>query len=1672
MQAGVGQAVSRMRRDDARHACALGWPWAAALALLVALCVAGCSDSDTHAASPTATPTGALIALTGSCAVPGNGRQGLTPCEAGTPIKVFRCNDRTRCLHRQGLSTLGATTVTSAGRWSLQVSLADAGAPLIFEADITEAVIYRALGFGAAAAALRSGVPRQISFAAIDITPVSEAGVELLDDYGFENYADSVAQQVLDAVAQATADLSFADSTPAGAPSLALQTASADSTVMMLLQTASNTATPTQPITGGEDTPTPSPATSLICCDCGGVCIQDTGAGCGSCTAVAGAACVGSTSCATLTPTATPTTTPTPTSTNTPTTTATPFPPCCDCGAICFQDTGDGCGSCTAVAGAACVGGTACSAFTPTATVTPTATSTSPPTGTPTATATRTFTATPTTTPSPSITPTETATPTATVTLTPTVTPTRTDTPTVTATPTITPTPTVTPTITQTATPTTTPTPTPTTQCTPGVSDVCNQAHTTLFAISHAPNDPVNTVLYRITVATWSPGTNFGDGNNGFFYQVSLANNGTPVATHTYVPFNGVGVSSSGQPQLPQFSFIYAADLSGYSVDALSLSVTACSSNYSFSGSDPACSTSYWTDTYASLITPSVGPPPFEGGASITISETASVTVPNTGVYPVPLTFQLESFEGSPITSESAADWIYDHFIFIDEDGNPYTNDLYDVSPPERRSFGFLPIDMAGYSDPTAPSQYLTKYGPQTQLTAASFPAQEYFFYSRDQFQPDGVTGFNVVAAYSYDNATNCTTVSGTERCGVPTPGAIGNTKFTLYPSSSSHVGGGSVSVEPDVIAGSQEIRTFTVNTGSGSCTQAVNPLAINVSGSAYNLPNYVLDTLENETGNWGLAFPTALYYVTDTGFGSCDATLTPFCERTTGYVGYTPHYDNGDGSLNGGSTTGSQITSFTLADEYQVGSAETTNTLIWFDNCGYGYAYNDDNVSGRKPLPTPPTNFKTYTYSVANSLSYPIAFSKECCASNYQQNTTTMEYEPPQQIDNSYGIVVPPGQTLSYDTLFSDEAMVIYNAETGSQLFKLRLHPSGSAVYDCGSSSSWLAGISGSGTVYDVTIGSGSLSCSAMGQCPFGMTAALDGTTVTCTSTASSFILGVAEWSTEVAKVTSAVQLRAWGAVGGNDGGSGGFAVTTVAPSDLTQDMYAYVGTDSSSSVLTTQPLSLNTANADTTSPTSIGVLLIAAGGGSGGDSAGASGGVAIANASALPGSAVSVAGGDGASSGGESGGKGGNSSGSGNGGSEDGTDGVGGFGGDGEAWNNSGTLIPPQSWSAGKGGPSKTDCVTSGRGGGGFGGGGHGEVDCTNAGAGGGGGSWAAGNTAYDASAPTSAPSSPGSATGSYGGAVQFAYTLNALCTVYTSPASVGCVLPTSGSETDLETVLQAANLALATAGQNVTLDDNSPMWIRAWGGTGGANSGTKAGGTQGLAQTLTSIVDFESTYDTTQFDYYVGSLGDGSHEAGKGGSSTIVATADLSSVAACLPPTSTGCTQNILLIAGGGGGAGSNDDGGAGGQAIASVGADASGAGAGSDDAGGGSAGSGGSANGTGDGGSGGSGGVGGMGGPVHVGSGPSTTVGWISTQPPSTVGSDGQGGEGKHDSNSGYIGGGGGGGWGGGGGGGAGGSEGHGGGGGGSYAVRATQDGTIPSETLSQDNGAVEVGFVIN
>ena len=185
--------------------------------------------------------SGATTTITGSCTAPGAGPRGLKPCAAGTPITVFRCDDRSQCLHQQGLVMLASTSVDAQGGWSVELSLQDAGAALVFQASIAQAVVYRALGFGPVGSLVRAAAGRDVTYAPVAITPVTEAAVQLLNQNGFENYGDSGVEQVVSAVEQATASLDFTGVSADMAASVALQTASSDPTVMMVLQSAQGT---------------------------------------------------------------------------------------------------------------------------------------------------------------------------------------------------------------------------------------------------------------------------------------------------------------------------------------------------------------------------------------------------------------------------------------------------------------------------------------------------------------------------------------------------------------------------------------------------------------------------------------------------------------------------------------------------------------------------------------------------------------------------------------------------------------------------------------------------------------------------------------------------------------------------------------------------------------------------------------------------------------------------------------------------------------------------------------------------------------------------------------------------------------------------------------------------------------------------------------------------------------------------------------------------------------------------------------------------------------------------------------------------------------------------------------------------------------------------------------
>ena len=239
---GVGIALGTRAADCAAFENQNGIVDIAQLIKAVNNALLGCSRAPTPTSSST-------ITVDGSCSAPGNGSRELVACAAGTPITAFRCDAREECLHGDGLTILDQSTVANDGSWSVRIPMADASATLLFQASFPGAIVYRVLDFGTVGASLRAGGVIPGSARTISISPISEAAVALLDDSGFENYSDAGAQQVVDAVEQAAADVSFAGDTVASAIDHAVQTASEDPTVIMVLQSARNTPTPTPTLT-------------------------------------------------------------------------------------------------------------------------------------------------------------------------------------------------------------------------------------------------------------------------------------------------------------------------------------------------------------------------------------------------------------------------------------------------------------------------------------------------------------------------------------------------------------------------------------------------------------------------------------------------------------------------------------------------------------------------------------------------------------------------------------------------------------------------------------------------------------------------------------------------------------------------------------------------------------------------------------------------------------------------------------------------------------------------------------------------------------------------------------------------------------------------------------------------------------------------------------------------------------------------------------------------------------------------------------------------------------------------------------------------------------------------------------------------------------------------------
>ncbi len=315
----------------------------------------------------------------------------------------------------------------------------------------------------------------------------------------------------------------------------------------------------------------------------------------------------------------------------------------------------------------------------------------------------------------------------------------------------------------------------------------------------------------------------------------------------------------------------------------------------------------------------------------------------------------------------------------------------------------------------------------------------------------------------------------------------------------------------------------------------------------------------------------------------------------------------------------------------------------------------------------------------------------------------------------------------------------------------------------------------------------------------------------------------------------------------------------------------------------------------------------------------------------------------------------------------------------------------------------------------------------------------------------------------------------------------AAVECTLPASTDSITFSSLLSSAKQL------NSKISNTTPMMITAFGGTGGSG-GQGAGDEHGYgasggeAETTTKIKPFESTYGSTLY-YYIGSAGYSDYtNGGRGGASTIVGDADLTSTSPSIDGYSNETSTNVVLVAGGGGGGGIPEDSAAGdgGRGGDATGGTTGAAGSPGQDGGdyGGHGGAGGNAGNGGGGGDGGAGagskagghgadGIGGLGGPTHTGSGPSGSTGWVNFSG-GQVGGQGAGGEGEwREHNYDGPGAGGGGGYGGGGGGGGGGDldGGGGGGGGGSFAVGSTlYVAILPTISAPTGSGEVVVTFM--
>ena len=154
---------------------------------------------------------------------------------------------------------------------------------------------------------------------------------------------------------------------------------------------------------------------------------------------------------------------------------------------------------------------------------------------------------------------------------------------------------------------------------------------------------------------------------------------------------------------------------------------------------------------------------------------------------------------------------------------------------------------------------------------------------------------------------------------------------------------------------------------------------------------------------------------------------------------------------------------------------------------------------------------------------------------------------------------------------------------------------------------------------------------------------------------------------------------------------------------------------------------------------------------------------------------------------------------------------------------------------------------------------------------------------------------------------GAVSYAIEdCDATCSLASGNSNqVVCTLNTSCNQAVFWT-----NIATQASPLNSAVDENTTLWIQAFGAGGGngtnnlAGGGSGEGGKGGFAQTITTGTEYGNIFGNAIFYYYLGQAGSHDSSGGAGGGATIVTSFE---------PDGSLPHSEIVLIAGGGGGGG---------------------------------------------------------------------------------------------------------------------------------------------------------------